>query len=157
MYLGDVIVPWFLNLGQAKQIVCRKMKKLRQRNQDIVVDIDCISAFDSLKDKKLIIRKDEADIVKEIFRLFTEDGQSIKYITKKLNDENISREQRGNVKISGFTERTVRGILKNPVYAGMIAYGRRHTVKMSYIINHSKINKSLSKVIIILFFAISGL
>lgn len=105
----------------------------------------------SLEDKKLIIRKDEADIVKEIFRLFTEDGQSIKYITKKLNDENISREQRGNVKISGFTERTVRGILKNPVYAGMIAYGRRHTVKIEGTNNETKVVKQEdeSKIILV--------
>ncbi|MFQ9896313.1 MAG: recombinase family protein [Lachnospira sp.] len=63
----------------------------------------------------------EAETVKEIFRLYTEEGQSISYIAKKLNDENIQREQRGNVKISGFTDRTVRIILSNPVYAGMIS------------------------------------
>lgn len=84
----------------------------------------------SLKDKKLMIYQKEAETVKEIFRLYTEEGQSISYIAKKLNDENIQREQRGNVKISGFTDRTVRIILSNPVYAGMISYGRRHTVKV---------------------------
>lgn len=57
----------------------------------------------SLKDKKLMIYPKEAETVKEIFRLYTEEGQSISYIAKKLNDENIQREQRGNVKISGFT------------------------------------------------------
>jgi len=82
----------------------------------------------SLKDKKLMIYPKEAETVKEIFRLYTEEGQSISYIAKKLNDENIQREQRGNVKISGFTDRTVRIILSNPVYAGMISYGRRHIV-----------------------------
>ena len=95
----------------------------------------------SLKDKKLMIYPKEAETVKEIFRLYTEEGQSISYIAKKLNDENIQREQRGNVKISGFTDRTVRIILSNPVYAGMISYGRRHTVKVEGKNNETKVVK----------------
>lgn len=49
---------------------------------------------------------------------------------RKLNDENVTRNLRGNIKFSGFTERTIRSVLKNPVYEGKIAYGRRHTVKV---------------------------
>ena len=92
----------------------------------------------------------EAETVKEIFRLYTEEGQSISYIAKKLNDENIQREQRGNVKISGFTDRTVRIILSNPVYAGMISYGRRHTVKVEGKNNETKVVKQDDKSKIIL-------
>ena len=93
----------------------------------------------------------EAETVKEIFRLYTEEGQSISYIAKKLNDENIQREQRGNVKISGFTDRTVRIILSNPVYAGMISYGRRHTVKVEGKNNETKVVKQddESKIILV--------
>ena len=77
--------------------------------------------------------------------------QSISYIAKKLNDENIQREQRGNVKISGFTDRTVRIILSNPVYAGMISYGRRHTVKVEGKNNETKVVKQddESKIILV--------
>ena len=105
----------------------------------------------SLKDKKLMIYQKEAETVKEIFRLYTEEGQSISYIAKKLNDENIQREQRGNVKISGFTDRTVRIILSNPVYAGMISYGRRHTVKVEGKNNETKVVKQddESKIILV--------
>ena len=104
-----------------------------------------------LKDKKLMIYPKEAEAVKEIFRLYTEEGQSISYIAKKLNDENIQREQRGNVKISGFTDRTVRIILSNPVYAGMISYGRRHTVKVEGKNNETKVVKQddESKIILV--------
>mgnify|MGYP001242006273 FL=1 len=89
--------------------------------------------------------------MKEIYRLYTEEGQSISYISKKLNDENIRREQRGNVKISGFTDRTIRIILSNPVYAGMISYGRRHTVKVEGTNNETKVVKQddESKIILV--------
>ncbi len=95
----------------------------------------------SLENKKLVLDPAEAEIVKEIFRLYTEEGQSIQYIARKLNDENVTRERRGNTKFSGFTGRAIRGILKNPAYAGTIAYGRRHTVKVEGTNNETKVVK----------------
>ena len=95
----------------------------------------------SLVDKMLIICPEEAEIVKEIFRLYTEEGQSIQYITKKLNDENVRREQRGNTMFSTFTTRAIRSILQNPVYAGKIVYGRRHTIKVEGTNNETKVVK----------------
>ena len=105
----------------------------------------------ALENKKLVIEPSEAEVVKEIFRLYTEEGQSLQYITKKLNDENVTRVQRGNTKFSGFTDRTVRGILKNPVYVGKIAYGRRHTVKVAGTNNETKVVKQEdeSKIILV--------
>jgi len=105
----------------------------------------------SIVDKKLAICPEEAEIVKEIFRLYTEEGQTIQYITKKLNDENVQREQRGNTQFSTFPMRTIRSILKNPVYAGKIAYGRRHTVKVEGTNNETKVVKQddESKIIIV--------
>ena len=85
-----------------------------------------------IQNKLLVVCPEEAEIVKEIFHLYVEEGQTIRYITKKLNDEGVKREQRGNTRFSVFTERTVRSILKNPVYAGKIAYGRRHN-RASYL------------------------
>lgn len=95
----------------------------------------------SLENKKLVLDPAEAEIVKEIFRLYTEEGQSIQYIARKLNDENVTQERRGNTKFSGFTGRAIRGILKNPAYAGTIAYGRRHTVKVEGTNNETKVVK----------------
>ena len=105
----------------------------------------------ALENKALVINPSEAEIVKEIFHLYVEEGMSIRYITKKLNDENVQREQRGNTRFSSFTERTVRMILKNPVYAGKIAYGRRHTVKVEGTNNETKVVKQedKSKIIIV--------
>ena len=89
----------------------------------------------------MVVCPEEAEIVKEIFLLYVEEGQTIRYITKKLNDEGVKREQRGNTRFSVFTERTVRSILKNPIYAGKIAYGRRHTVKVEGTNNETKVVK----------------
>lgn len=104
-----------------------------------------------LENKALTICPEKAEIVKEIFRLYTEEGQSIRYITKKLNDDDIKREQRGNTQFSLFTDRTVRSILKNPVYEGKIAYGRRHTVKVEGTNNDTKVVKQTdeSKIILV--------
>ena len=105
----------------------------------------------SLDNKKLVVEPSEAEIVKRIFRLYTEEGQSLQYITRKLNDENVTRQQRGNTKISGFTDRTILAILKNPVYEGKIAYGRRHTVKVEGTNNETKVVKQddESKIILV--------
>lgn len=105
----------------------------------------------SLDNKKLVVEPSETEIVKRIFRLYTEEGQSLQYITRKLNDENVTRQQRGNTKISGFTDRTIRAILKNPVYEGKIAYGRRHTVKVEGTNNETKVVKQddESKIILV--------
>lgn len=104
-----------------------------------------------LENKELKINPPEAEIVKRIFHLYANEGQSIRYITKKLNDENVQREQRGNTRFSLFTERNVRAILKNPVYAGKIAYGRRHTVKVEGTNNETKVVKQddESKIIVV--------
>ena len=105
----------------------------------------------TLENKFLVVCPEEAEIVKEIFHLYVEEGQTIRYITKKLNDEGVKREQRGNTRFSVFTERTVRSILKNPVYAGKIAYGRRHTVKVEGTNNETKVVKQddESKIILV--------
>lgn len=105
----------------------------------------------AIDNKSLVVCPKEAEIVKEIFRLYTEEGQTIRYITKKLNDEGMKREQRGNTRFSVFTERTVRSILKNPIYEGKIAYGRRHTVKVEGTNNETKVvkQKDESKIILV--------
>lgn len=105
----------------------------------------------AIENKSLMVCPEEAEIVKEIFRLYTEEGQTIRYITKKLNDEGMKREQRGNTRFSVFTERTVRSILKNPIYEGKIAYGRRHTVKVEGTNNETKVvkQKDESKIILV--------
>lgn len=105
----------------------------------------------SIENKMLVVEPTEAEIVREIFRLYVEEGQTLQYIAKKFNDENITRTQRGNTKFSTFTDRTIRDILKNPVYTGKIVYGRRHTVKVEGTNNETKIVKQddESKIILV--------
>ena len=105
----------------------------------------------AIENHRLIIEPSEAEIVKEIFRLYTEEGHSCYYIAKKLNDENVTRVQRGNTKFANFIDRTISGILKNPVYMGKIVYGRRHTVKVEGTNNETKIAKQddASKIILV--------
>ena len=95
----------------------------------------------ALQDKKLVVCPEEAEIVKEIFRLFTEEGETIRSISQKLNDDHVQRETRGNTRFSSFLTVTIRGILKNPIYAGKIVYGRRHTTKIEGTNNETKVVK----------------
>ena len=59
----------------------------------------------SLVDKMLTVCPEEAEIVKEIFRLYTEESQSIQYITKKLNDENVRRQQHGKTDVKALQKK----------------------------------------------------
>ena len=98
----------------------------------------------ALQDKKLVVCPEEAEIVKEIFRLFTEEGETIRSISQKLNDDHVQRETRGNTRFSSFLTVTIRGILKNPIYAGKIVYGRRHTTKIEGTNNEMMSTKAIA-------------
>jgi len=80
-----------------------------------------------LKDAKgytLSINQDEAPIVKEIFRLYTFENNTINSVAKQLNDMNLKP------KISDeWTISSVRDILSNPTYIGKIVWNRRKQKK----------------------------
>lgn len=80
-----------------------------------------------LKDSKgysLSVNQDEAPIVKEIFRLYTFESNTINSVVKQLNDMNLKP------RISNeWTISSVKDILSNPTYIGKIVWNRRKQKK----------------------------
>ena len=80
-----------------------------------------------LKDSKgytLSVNQDEATIVKEIFRLYTFDNNTINSVAKQLNNMNLKP------RISNeWTISSVKDILSNPTYIGKIVWNRRKQKK----------------------------
>ena len=80
-----------------------------------------------LKDAKgytLSINQNEAPVVKEIFRLYTFEGNTINSVVKQLNDMNL------RPRISNeWTISSVKDILSNPTYIGKIVWKRRKQKK----------------------------
>ncbi len=62
----------------------------------------------------------EAEIVRNVFRLYLEDGLSINAIARWLNDQQIPT-RRG---ISRWERSTVWGMLRNPAYRGTACFGK---------------------------------
>ena len=80
-----------------------------------------------LKDAKgytLSINKNEAPIVKEIFRLYTFENNTINSVAKKLNDMNLKPRISDEWSIS-----SVKDILSNPTYIGKLTWNRRKQKK----------------------------
>lgn len=80
-----------------------------------------------LKDSKgyiLSINQDEAPIVKEIFRLYTFENNTINSVVKHLNDMNLKPRISNDWTIS-----SVKDILSNPAYIGKIVWNRRKQKK----------------------------
>lgn len=77
-----------------------------------------------ISDHKLIINKEESEIVKMIFEQYAIDNLPMMQIARNVNDLGI-KTKRGN----HFENRTVYYILNNPVYIGKLRYtpGRRDT------------------------------
>lgn len=80
-----------------------------------------------LKDSKgysLSINQNEASIVKEIFRLYAFEGNTINSVAKQLNNMNLKP------RISDeWTISSVKDILSNPTYIGKIVWNRRKQKK----------------------------
>lgn len=80
-----------------------------------------------LKDAKgytLAINQDEAPIVKEIFRLYTFESNTISSVVKQLNNMNLKPRLSNEWTIS-----SVKDILSNPTYIGKIVWNRRKQKK----------------------------
>jgi site-specific DNA recombinase len=68
------------------------------------------------------IEETEAPIVREIFRRYLEDGESIAKIARSLTAQGVpTRTGR-----RGWNNATIWGMLRNPAYAGQAAYGKTH-------------------------------
>lgn len=72
-------------------------------------------------DDKLVQYSQEAEIVKQIFDLYLQDGVLATTIVRYLNDNGFTKVING--KISPFKYDFVTMVLDNPVYCGKIFYG----------------------------------
>ena len=66
------------------------------------------------------VNEAEALVVKEVYRLYSEDFLSIGAITRKLNAQKVPTKKR----ISKWERSTVWGMLRNPAYSGKACYGK---------------------------------
>lgn len=76
------------------------------------------------KGYSLKINENEAFIVREIFKLYSIEGNSISYVTRKLNDMHLKPRISNEWNIS-----SIRDILGNPTYIGKIVWNRRKEKK----------------------------
>lgn len=83
-----------------------------------------------LVDGKLQINEEEAGAIRVIFDQYVHTDIGANGVAKYLENRGIYKMQRQNGKNPLFDAHLVRLILKNPVYCGKIAYGRRKTEKV---------------------------
>jgi site-specific DNA recombinase len=68
------------------------------------------------------IDESEAPVVREMFRRYAEDGESIGRIARWLAEQGVTT-RTGK---TGWNTATIWGMLRNPAYAGQAAYGKTH-------------------------------
>lgn len=83
-----------------------------------------------LIDGKLQINEEEAKAIRIIFEQYVHTDIGANGVAKYLENHGIRKIQRQNGKNPLFDAHLVRIILKNPVYCGKMAYGRRKTEKV---------------------------
>ncbi|MCI7349262.1 MAG: recombinase family protein [Ruminococcus sp.] len=79
---------------------------------------------------ELIINEEEAEAIRVIFDQYVNTNTGANGIAKYLEDHGIHKILRQNGKTPLFDASLIRKILKNPVYCGKIAYGRRKMEKI---------------------------
>lgn len=84
----------------------------------------------SLNNGKLEINEKEAIAIRTIFDQYVNTSAGAIGVAKYLADHGINKRIRQNGKNPLFDASLIRRILKNPVYCGKIAYGRRRTEKV---------------------------
>ena len=84
----------------------------------------------SLKDGVLQINEEEAPAIRTIFEQWVSTDIGANGLAKYLEKHGIHKIPRHNGKNPLFDAALIRKIIKNPVYCGKIAYGRRKTEKV---------------------------
>ena len=84
----------------------------------------------SLKDGKLEINEKEAEAIRIIFDQYVNTDIGSNGISRYLENHGIRKILRDNGSSTLFNSALIRQILRNPVYCGKIAYGRRKTEKV---------------------------
>ena len=79
-----------------------------------------------LVDGELVIRDDEARVIRDLFKIYVETDLGANGTAKKLNEMYVKK-ARQNGHLTRFSANFVKSVVKNPVYKGTIAFGRRHT------------------------------
>lgn len=83
-----------------------------------------------LENGVLVIEEEEAKIVRLIYDRYVTSQMGLNGIAKWLNDDGYQKKLRQNSKYIRFSSSFVKNVLDNPVYKGVIAYGRRKTEKI---------------------------
>ena len=83
-----------------------------------------------LENGQLLINEEEAAAIRVIFDQYVHTDMGANGLAKYLDQHGIHKIQRQNGKNPLFDASLIRRILKNPVYCGKIAYGRRRTEKV---------------------------
>ena len=83
-----------------------------------------------LVDGKLEINEEEAEVIRIIFQQYVNTDIGANGLAKYLENHGIRKIARQNGKNPLFDAALIRRIIKNPVYCGKIAYGRRKTEKI---------------------------
>jgi len=78
---------------------------------------------------QLIVQEDEAEVIREIYNLYINTAYGPSKVAKEINKK-YKKIPRSNGYLTSFTMAIVKDILDNPVYAGLIAYGRHTTEKI---------------------------
>ena len=84
----------------------------------------------SLEKGQLLINEEEAKAIRVIFDQYVHTDMGANGLAKYLENHGIHKIQRQNGTNPLFDASLIRRILKNPVYCGKIAYGRRRTEKV---------------------------
>ncbi len=79
----------------------------------------------SLKDNKLYIEKNEAEIVRLIYQKYVDENIGYVGIAKYLNYQNVDKNPRKSNQTKAWSGHFIQIILDNPIYCGKIAFGRR--------------------------------
>ncbi len=79
---------------------------------------------------ELKIAEDEAEAVRIIYDRYVNSSMGCNGVAKYLQQRGIAKKERQNGKNPYFSAKLVKDILKNPVYAGKIAFGRRSNEKV---------------------------
>ena len=84
----------------------------------------------ALRDGVLVINEEEAEAIRIIFDQYVNTDMGANGVARYLANHGIGKIQRQNGNAPLFNAALIRQILKNPVYCGKIAYGRRKTEKV---------------------------
>lgn len=102
----------------------RRGKLYKARQGDVRVLSNAPFGFCKERDLTFYtIKQNEAEIVQNIFSLFTKDRLNMQQISRYLEEKGVSA-PKGGLK---WSTRTIKGILENPAYTGIAYFGKTET------------------------------